>query len=42
MYVKEIIKYASIIDFYYYDEIAKSNFEDLIDRKNLTINYYKW
>lgn len=42
MYVKEIINHASIIDFYYYDETAKSNFEDIIDRNNLTVNYYKW
>ncbi|MBQ7320872.1 MAG: hypothetical protein IJW99_02125 [Clostridia bacterium] len=42
MYVEEIIRYASTIDFYYYDDDAKENFDDILDNYNVTVNYYKW
>lgn len=42
MYIKQIIGYASIIDFYYYDDEAKQNFENLINNSNVDFNCFKW
>ena len=42
MYVREIIKYASVIDFYYYDEDAKEKFDRILGNSNITVQYYKW
>ena len=42
LYVEEIIKYASIIDFYYYDSEAKENFDAILGNTNVSVNYYKW
>ena len=42
MYVEEIIKYASVIDFYYYDDDAKENFESILGNSTITVKYYKW
>ena len=42
MYVEEIIKYTSVIDFYYYDSEAKNNFNYVLGNSNIKVNYYKW
>lgn len=42
IYVEEIIKYASVIDFYYYDEEAKENFDAILGNSNIKLRYYKW
>ncbi|MBQ4556174.1 MAG: hypothetical protein IJA60_00820 [Clostridia bacterium] len=42
MYVEEIIKYASVIDVYYYDDDAKENFESILGNSTITVKYYKW
>ena len=42
IYVEEIIKYASVIDFYYYDEEAKENFDAISGNSNIKVRYYKW
>ena len=42
MYVEEIMKYASVIDFYYYDDDAKENFDAILGNSNIIVQYYKW
>lgn len=42
IYVEEIIKYASVIDFYYYDDDAKENFDAILGNSNVIVRYYKW
>ena len=42
IYVEEIIKYASSIDFYYYGDDAKENFDNILGNSNMTVRYYKW
>lgn len=42
IYIQEIIKYASVIDFYYHDNETKNNFECILGSSNITVNYYKW
>lgn len=46
-YVKTIISFANHIDFYYYPDKdgnseAKDRFAELVDGKNVAINYYSW
>lgn len=42
LYIRKIIEYASVVDFYYYDESAKRNFENIIINSNINVNCYKW
>lgn len=42
IYVEEIINYASVIDFYYYDDDAKENFDAILGNSNVIVRYYKW
>ena len=42
IYVEEIIKYASAIDFYYYGDDAKENFDAILGNSNVIVKYYKW
>ena len=42
IYVKEIIQQASLIEFYYYDDKAKENFDKILGNSNITVQYYKW
>lgn len=42
IYVEEIIKYASAIDFYYYDNDAKENFDAIPGSSDMIVRYYKW
>ena len=42
IYVEEIIKYASVIDFYYYGDDAKENFNNILGDSNISVRYHKW
>ena len=42
IYVKEIIKYSTAIDFYYYDNDARENFENILGISTITVKYHKW
>ena len=41
-YIQAIVQHATIVDFYYYDNAAKDNFENIVGVSNVIINYYKW
>ena len=41
-YIREILKYASIIDFYYYSGKSKNDFECYASGSNAHINYIQW
>ena len=42
MHVREVIKYASVIDSYYYDDNTKENFDSLLENSDITVQYHKW
>lgn len=42
IYIKEILKYAANIDFYYHDTEAKSNFEVYASIYPVNVNYISW
>lgn len=42
VYIQEIIKNSSIIDFYFHNDEAKNNLNKYVDIKNVNINYIKW
>ncbi len=42
IYVQEIIKLSQKIDFYYYDNTSKKNFEMCVGDRNIEVNFIKW
>ena len=42
MYVREILRYAKSIDFYYYDIESRRNFESYAAEHHADVNYIGW